>query len=352
MMPLTRREFLAGAAAGAAAVAGCHNAGESPFPAAAQRQPASEFCFVHLTDMHVTPRRRGDQGYRACVQSVNELRPRPAFALMGGDMAFDGCYTPKADFDNQVRLFKEISDELAMPWYPCMGNHDTLGFSSRRKVAADDPDIGKKMIMDRLHWEKPYYSFDHAGWHFVVLDSIFPIQAADGPTYEPRIGPEQLDWLAADLGAAGDRPKVAVTHIAAFFGRDQMEGLAEAKAMNPGMVLRDNKELRIILERHKVKALLQGHSHFVEEYRYNGVWYLTSEAVSAAWWAGPWLGSDYGYTLFRCKGDELTWEHKTFAWETYLEPEDTTERQRNEERAAFLAEQRRLLDRDRARKAR
>jgi len=32
---------------------------------------------------------------------------------------------------------------------------------------------------------------------------------------EPRIGPEQLEWLGYDLGAAGDRPKIAVVHVAA-----------------------------------------------------------------------------------------------------------------------------------------
>lgn len=347
-MSLTRREFVGGAlAAGAGMLVPA--TGSRPARAAPPSRPtdAADFTFVHLADMHVTPKRRGDKGYRACIESVRALRPRPAFALMGGDLAFDGCYTPKADFEEQIRLYKEISDGLGMPYYNCMGNHDVLGWSSRRKVPASNPELGKKMIMDRLQWEKSYYSFDVAGWHFAVLDSIFPIQADHGPTYEPRIGPQQLEWLAYDLGAAGDRPKVAVTHIAAFCNIGQYNSDPTRKAMDGSMVLWDNKDLRHVLERHGVKALLQGHSHRIEEYRFKGVWYLTSAAVSGAWWAGSWIGSAPGYTVFRCRGDELSWTHHVFAWEPHLEPEDELERRKIAERKAFEEAQRRLRDRER-----
>jgi 3',5'-cyclic AMP phosphodiesterase CpdA len=298
--------------------------------------------------MHVTPKRRGDMGYAACVESVRALQPRPAFALMGGDLAFDGCYTPKPDFEEQIRLYKELSGGLGIPYYNCMGNHDALGWSARRKVPVDDPELGKKMIMDRLEWENSYYSFDFGRWHFVVLDCIHPVQATHGPTYEPRIGNQQLEWLAYDLGAAGDRPTVAVTHIAAFFAGGQINGDPNRKALDGSMVIWDTKELRTVLERHKVKALLQGHSHRIEQYCFNDVWYLTSAAVSGAWWAGNWVGSPPGYTVFRAKGDELTWEHRTFAWAPHLEPDDKLERRKIAEQQAFEAEQRRLLELERA----
>lgn len=356
-MSLTRREFLGSlAATGAGAFLAPTAVSEPEAPAR-----DADFTFVHLTDMHVTHKRKGDEGYRKCIESVLSLKPRPAFALMGGDLAFDGLYTPKADFEEQIRLYKEVTSGLNMPVHNCMGNHDALGWSARRKCSADDPDIGKKLIMDRLEWEKPYYSFDFAGWHFAVLDSIYPIKGKDGPSYEPRIGAEQLEWLAGDLGAAGDRPKVCLTHIAAFCNVGQLNGDREAKAMNGSMVLWDTRELREILERHKVLALLQGHSHRIEEYRLGGVWYLTSAAVSGAWWAGSWVGSPPGYTVLRCKGGaaggrpptaaapaELTWEHRAFDWQEQLEPEDELERKKIAEQRAFEQEQRRLLERERA----
>lgn len=352
-MSISRRDLLAGVcASGAAGMLGCGAVGKlgrGPSEAEESKKVSAdnEFSFVHMTDMHVTPKRNGGEGYRACAKSVRELKCKPEFALMGGDLGFDGNYNTKADFETFIKLYKDGSDEMGIPYYNCMGNHDVLGWSKARKVSVDDPELGKKMIMDRLGWEKSYYSFDRNGWHFVMLDSIYPVQADHGPTYEGRIGEEQLEWLAYDLGAAGGRPTVAVTHIAAFCNIGQINGDPEAKAINH-MVLRDTKELRTILERHKVKALLQGHSHMIEEYHYNGVWYITSAAASGAWWSGDWVGSPQGYTVFHCKGEELTWEHVTFPWVPQLDPKDDLERKKTAEKEAFRAEQKRLLERERA----
>ncbi len=349
-MDLTRRDFIAGVGtAGMAAVLGgqpqAYAMADQP---SAGKRGSKPFCFVHLTDQHVTTRRHGEEGYRRCIESINALRPRPAFVLMGGDMAFDGLYTDKGLFEEQIRLYREITAELDMPYYHCMGNHDVLGFSARRKVLVTDPDFGKKMIMDRLEWPESRYSFDVGGWHFVVLDCIHPIEGPEGPTYEPRIGPEQLEWLAYDLGAAAGRPAVAVTHIAAFCNLGQLNGDPERKAMDGHMVLWDTRELRTVLERHQVKALLQGHSHRPEDFRYNDVWYLTSPAASGAWWGGAWTGAEPGYTVVTCDGDRLDWRNVYYGWEARLDPQDELERNRNAERAAFVAEQQSLLERERA----
>jgi Icc protein len=356
---VSRRVFVGGAVAAAAGVlaggwsepvrgadgpGGASN-GKANAPAGAAD---AGFSFVHLTDMHVTPKRWGDRGYRRCLESVRDLQPRPAFLLMGGDLAFDGLYTPKPVFEEQIRLYREITTGFGIPHYHCLGNHDVLGWSGRRKVDVNDPELGKRMIMERLEWEGSYYSFDHGGWHFVVLDSIFPKMADHGPTYEPRIGEAQLEWLAHDLGAAAGRPTVAVTHIAAFCNLGQLHGDPQRKAMDGHMVLWDTHRLRAILERHGVKALLQGHSHLIEEYRFNDVWYLTSAAVSGAWWAGNWSGRPPGYTVFHCRGEMLTWEHHTFPWEAHLEPEDDLERRKIAEHHAAIAEQQRLRDLERA----
>ncbi len=349
-MSYTRRDMLRSAvAAGAVMVipGGSTAWGASAAGRVTSSTTAEDFTFVHLTDMHVTPKRKGDEGYRACIEHVRGLADRPRFALMGGDLAFDGAYNPKPYFEEQIRLYKEVSDGLGVPYYNCMGNHDVLGWSSRRKVELDEPEMGKRMIMDRLEWERPYYSFDHGGWHFVVLDCIYGVTRDHGPTYEPRIGDEQLEWLAYDLGAAGDKPKVCMTHIAAFCNVGQVNGDPNRKALDGHMQVLDTKPLRLVLERHGVKALLQGHSHRREQFFYNGVWYLTSPSVSGAWWSGNWHGDEPGYTRFRCRDRELSWEYHVFGWEPHLEPEDTLERQKLAERAAFEREQRELMKRER-----
>ena len=342
----TRRQFLGNMALGTAGLAAgaglsCTTANGRPRMNPLPRDEG--FYFVHLTDQHVRRKRRGDEGYRACVASVNALQPRPSFVLMGGDMAFDGLYTERDEFEDQIQLYKSISDTLRMPYYNCLGNHDLLGLSARRKVPVDDPEIGHKMILDRLGMENSYYSFDHGDWHFVVLDSMEHVETSSGPTYRGQISEEQLNWLALDLAKAGDRPTMCVQHIAAFNNLAQVWNDFDLPAMYTRYVIRNNRDLREMLQRHKVKALLQGHSHRGEDYRYKNVWYITSPSASGAWWGGNWHGDSTGYTVLHCVGDRFTWETRYFDWEHHLEPEDDLERERIAEREAHEEEQRRLL---------
>ena len=302
------------------------------------RPRKDDFSFVHLTDMHVCRKRQGHRGYEACVAAVNKNDGDADFVMMGGDLAFDGNYTPKDEFADQVHLFKSISDRLNMPYYNSIGNHDVLGWSARRKVTPDDPDIGKKLIMEKLGMTSSYYSFNHKGWHFVVLDSIHPLEAEHGPGYKAAFGDEQLEWLRFDLGKNSKSPTVVMTHIAAFCHLGQMNGDPK---FNPfgHMVVDDTVKFRNIIERHNVKAVLQGHSHVPEDFYYNGIWYITSQSVSAAWWGGNWKGFMPGYTVFYTTNETLRWERKIFEWQHQLEPEDTLERQRIAEREAFEKQQ-------------
>jgi 3',5'-cyclic AMP phosphodiesterase CpdA len=305
---------------------------------AGDRLPKADFHFLHLTDMHVRRKRKGNEGYARCVEAVNRLKPAPDLILMGGDMVFDGNYTAKEEYIDQIDQYTSVSARLKVPYYHCIGNHDVLGWHPRRKVEATDPDLGKKLIMERLGMPKSYYSFNHKGWHFVVMDSIHPVSTDSGPSYVGKFGEEQLDWLRHDLGAHTGMHVVVMTHIAAFCHIGQQEADLQAKAMNH-MVVADTRAFRHILERYKVKAVLQGHSHVPEDYYYNGIWYLTSQSVSAAWWGGNWKGFEPGYTVFSVKGDNLSWYRRTFAWEHHLEPEDTLERERIAAHEQFLRQQ-------------
>lgn len=332
-----RREFLKKAGLGALGISSLKSSREN------ETSSAKKFSIVHLTDQHVTSRRKGDKGYLKCIESINKLKSAPELVLMGGDMVFDGLYTDLDIYKESIQLYKEITQKLHIPHYNCLGNHDVLGLSSRRKVPVDFDGIGRKMIMKELGMTKDYYSFNHNGWHFVILNSIFEFNGDTGPSYEPKIGEDQLNWLRFDLGAHQGMPTIAVSHHAAFSHKGQINQDLEMKAMS-SIILSDNKELRLILERHKVKALLQGHTHMSEDFIFNDVRYITSQSASAAWWGGNWLGFEPGYTVLELgESDILNWYPVTYEWEHQLEPEDTLERERIEERKEFEKEQERLL---------
>lgn len=307
----------------------------------ARPKETADFSFLHLTDMHVQRKRQGNIGYQACVDTVNKNERDADFVLMGGDLAFDGNYTAKEIFIDQINLYKGVSDQLKMPYYNALGNHDILGWNARSKISVDDPDSGKKLIMDMLDMRSSYYSFNHKGWHFVILDSMLPVTTDQGPSYKAGFGEEQLEWLRFDLGQHHGMPTVLLTHIAAFCHLAQMNGNATYNAIGH-MVVQDTLDFRRIIERHNVKAVLQGHSHVPEDYFFNGVWYITSQSVSAAWWGGNWKGFLPGYTRFQVSGDTLKWDRRSFPWQHYLEPEDSLERKRIAEREAFEADQHRL----------
>lgn len=336
-----RRSFLKHLSLGLFGLGGLHTTSKQT-----EELDEVKFRIAHVTDQHVTSRRKGHLGYQICVDSINDLRPSPDFVLMGGDMVFDGLYTDLDVFQESIELYKKISDTLEMPYYHCIGNHDVLGLSSRRKVAPNHPEIGRAYIMNRLGMSRDYYSFNHNGWHFVVLNAIYEKEGSSGPAYDARIGEKQLDWLRFDLGKHKDMPTIAVSHLAAFSHKGQIRQDFDMKAMS-GIVLQDNKQLREVLERHSVRALLQGHTHVSENFQFNDVWYITSQSASAAWWGGNWLGFEPGYTVLELgERDIIRWYAKEYEWEHQLEPEDTLERERILEQKKFEAEQNRLYSQE------
>ena len=198
--------------------------------------------------------------------------------------------------------------------------------------------------MEACRMPSSYYSFNHKGWHFVVIDTIHEEDPPSGPSYSAKIGEKQLEWLRFDLGEHKEMPTVVVMHIAAFCNIGQINGDPEALAMSH-MVVHDNRALREILERHNVKAVMQGHSHQIEDFYYNGIWYITSQSVSAAWWGGNWRGFNPGYTVLQLgKDGQIAWKRYEFEWEHRLEPEDALERERIREREDWLQRQRKLYE--------
>lgn len=290
---MNRRGFLS---ATAAAIAGA-----APLNAA----PGS-FRFVHFTDPHIQPERKGDQGTAQAFAAIN--RVKPDFCLAGGDLVFD-VFERSHDrarllFDLYAGALKILQPKV----YSVPGNHDVLGISTKSGVPATDPMYGKKMYEDRIGAR--YSSITHKGWHFIQLDSI-GITPEHG--YIGRIDEGQMDWLRADLEKTGKQtPIVVTTHIPLVTGFGQYVGVLPEQIK--GIQITNAKAVLDLFQGYQLKAVLQGHTHIREVLHYNGCQFITSGAVSGNWWRGLRLGHPEGFGVITVKGLNLSWEYRTYGW--------------------------------------
>lgn len=170
------------------------------------------------------------------------------------------------------------------------------------------------MAEEMLHIPKRYRSFDRAGWHFIVLDSIFPYN--DG--YVGRLDDEQMEWLKGDLAATKPTtPVMVVSHIPIvaacvyFFGKQFKGGEWHV----PGSWMHeDGADLVALFLKHRnVKLCVSGHIHLIDRCDYQGVTYLCNGAVSANWWKGRHQECDEGYALIDLY-DDGTFDHQYVAY--------------------------------------
>jgi hypothetical protein len=82
--------------------------------------------FAHLTDMHITEKDRGDQGYVLALRSVEQYQP--AFIITGGDHVMDVSGPEKSQAVKWYDMYEKVlAENTRLPVYPCIGNYDVYG---------------------------------------------------------------------------------------------------------------------------------------------------------------------------------------------------------------------------------
>jgi 3',5'-cyclic AMP phosphodiesterase CpdA len=122
------------------------------------------------------------------------MQEQPALIIHTGDITH---LSKAAEFDTAQQLFSRLktSEMHTVP-----GEHDTTDatvteYFNRFGKASDN---------------KGYYSFDHAGVHFVGLINVLQFK----PGGLGNLGAEQLAWVAADLkGRSASTPIVVFAHM-------------------------------------------------------------------------------------------------------------------------------------------
>lgn len=230
----------------------------------------ADFSFVHLTDTHIMAggkwkTRSGGWEYdttaslQQVIDAVNTLEPRPAFAVLGGDLASPDLldhhrvWAPE-EYDSSYHLLQDLVRALPCPTYMLMGNHDNrIAFHRCLGHAVSTPDAPH------------YYSFNYQGYHFVALDSLQPGEAGG------HLAPAQLIWLRQDLEAARHQPTLVFVHHHPW-----PLGLAWIDAMS----LHNGEELTRLLQTYPaVRWVICGHVHTDQVIQRDGLTVMTTPST-------------------------------------------------------------------------
>jgi 3',5'-cyclic-AMP phosphodiesterase len=306
-MILNRRSFLelTGAAGVSLALGSNINAGA-----------ANDFKFLFLTDTHLQPELNAAEGCSQCFKKARTINAD--LAIQGGDHVFDALGVTRQRANSVFDLYAATEQVLGMKLHHTIGNHDCFGVYPSSGAGPADPLYGKKMFEDRFG--KTYYSFDHKGVHFIVLDSI---GFTDDRAYEGRIDQPQLDWLASDLRAlAAGAPIIVSVHIPLVTAFNSYVPLPAIAPKHNSLAVANAYQAIALFEGRNVLGVLQGHTHINETVTWKGVPYITSGAVCGNWWHGTRLGVPEGFTVVEVKDGRLSTRYETYGFKS-VAPQNT-----------------------------
>jgi len=262
------------------------------------------FTFAFLTDIHLKPEMNAPKGFQMAIDKVNELNPD--FVIVGGDLVFDAMRGNQARCDSLFSLYKEMSAGFHMPVYNCMGNHDLFAIYAESPETSDHPDY--KYGMYERYIGKTYYSFNHKGWHFIVLNSL---DVTENKRYTGVFSESELQWLKEDLAKVDTLTPIVITsHIPMITARAQVTG-SEGKG-NVG----NSAAVLEMLENYKNILILQGHIHWKEYGNVNDrIQYITGGSIAGNGWKGRRHNTKEGFVLVTVKGNDFNWDYIDHGWE-------------------------------------
>lgn len=273
------------------------------------KQPEVErFSFAFMTDIHLQEEANAPEGFQKAIADINAMQPD--FVITGGDLIMDALGVPYGRADSLYKLYIDQVQALQMPVYNTMGNHEVFGIYPKSGTQEDHPEYGQKMFEKRLG--ETYYSFDHKGWHFMVLNSVV---VTDSNEYIGMIDEAQIDWIRTDLlNIEAKTPIVISTHIPFITVFTQIL-FGEFAPEYHGLVVENARDVLDLFDAYNLKLVLQGHLHYLEYIEVYGTSFLTSGAVSGQWWEGPNHDVEEGFLMLYIEGNDFSWEYVDYCWE-------------------------------------
>lgn len=262
---------------------------------------AKSFKAAFLSDVHVKPTEAAEQGMRKAYRHVNALKPSVDFIINGGDAIMDALNASKDKVQKQWDVWNSVlKDENRLPMHHCIGNHDAWGWQMTDPEVKNDPLYDKKWVMQQHNMKERFYSFEHKGWKFIVLDS--PQENNGG--YIARLDEPQFAWLENELKETDASQHVCiVSHIpivsfcsAVFYDKNEANGDWK---ISRALLHVDSRRITDMFRTYKnIRCCLSGHIHLQDHVDYRDISYYCNGAVSGDWWNGPFKGFEPAYAVF------------------------------------------------------
>ena len=256
---------------------------------------------AHITDVHLKDKFGAPAKFAKCLHHLQQQNPKPDLVLNGGDFVFDMNKENLSTIDAQWNLVSDLyKSDCGIPAHSCLGNHDIWWFENNKGQAV----YGKQYALDRLKLAKPYYSFNQAGWKFIILDSVH--LDIDGTWYIGKLGDEQMAWLENELKTTDpNTPILVLSHIPILTATNLIEdNIVNKWVMLGGEMHTDTARIISLFYQHpNVKLCLSGHIHLREKLVYNNVTYICNGAVCGAWWEGNRRETAPGYGIIDLYAD-------------------------------------------------
>ena len=258
----------------------------------------SRFSFAFFTDLHLN--NGNNNCFQGFDQAINDAKSKDVdFIMTGGDNVDIDVLAKDAKTAHELYQKYALKIENAgIPFYPTIGNHDRFW-----GVEKGDPLYNEGLFEKYIH--ETTYSFNHKGWHFIVLNTA---QICDGSYC---VDQEQKEWLANNLAKVDKQTPIVVSVHVPFLS-------VYYPALRGDYTDTDTfsnfKEIWDMFENKNLKMVLQGHMHLYEEIKVKGVQFITAGAVSASWWGGAYHGTEEGYLKVDINGNNFDWEYVDYGW--------------------------------------
>ena len=200
---------------------------------------ADAFRFVVIGDTRPKFESEDFQIFEGLIRRINQREP--ALVVNLGDLIYGYGILSK---EHQWDKYLQAARTLSVPYWQLPGNHDIYSEKARQ-------------VYER-RFGRFYQSFDHGDCHFVLLNNCEAGRWGD-------LGPEQLAWLKADLGASKAAKVFVFLHFPVW----------EPERVAPRYYAFWRQTLHPLFRVSRVQAVFGGHYHSYGPTReYDGIRYF------------------------------------------------------------------------------